>query len=111
MLERQDGATAFVVIGQDGAGGIKGRRLDQTGGANIFPFQRYGKGQSATATSRTIQKGDGAPTFGAKTRLRHLCAAMKTERRKYQIQNRSDCIGDDISGHVHPYDKSSRDAG
>jgi len=105
MLERQDGAAAFVVIGQDGAGAIKSRRLDQTGGTEIFALQRHRKGQSATGTSRTIQKGDGAPTRRTKARLRHLHTAMKTKRRKQKVQTRADALQNQISGHHYPCDK------
>ena len=87
MLERQDRATAVVVIGQYGAGLVESRRLGQAGGAEIFAFQRHRKWQAAAVAAGTVQKGKTAPADGAKAGIRGRCAATNAQRRKQQIQH------------------------
>ncbi len=88
MFQRQDRATALVVIGHDGAGAIKGRFAGQTGGAKILAFQRHRKRQAATGAGRAIQEGDAAPAWRAKPLLAHRRAARHAQRREQQVGQR-----------------------
>ena len=86
MFQRQNRAAAFLVIGENCAGGVERRRLCQAGGAQTL--HRHRKGQAAADATRPIQKTDSAPALGAKSGLRDLRAAADAVRRKQQIQNR-----------------------
>ena len=85
MLERQNGAAAFVVIGQKCACRVEGRFAGDAGGAEILPSQLNRKGQTATGTARAIEKGNTAPAGGAKPLGADRQAAGHAERRKQKI--------------------------
>src|SRR5215204_5460172 len=112
MLERQDRAPAFFVIGQDGAGAVESGRLGQASGTESVALQRDRKRQAAAAAAGTLQEGDAAPTGGAKAGLADFRPATHAKRREQHVQH---CFGG-VCGHGFPeaplrYAKSSEDAG
>jgi len=85
MFQRQDRAAAFVVIGQDGAGAVEGRRLGQAVGAEILAFEFDRKRQASAGAGGAAQTGDAAPAGGAETRIAHGDAAADALRREQQV--------------------------
>ena len=77
----------LLVIGQDGAGAVEGRRLGQAGGAEHSRLPappRNGMPQQAQpGPSRKVMR---APAVGAEAGLAHRRAAGDAERRKQQIE-------------------------
>src|SRR6202020_2399378 len=88
MFERQDGTTARFVIGDDGAGAVKGWRFGQASGAER-PFTRIDAERQAAAIAQgTVEKGNLAPARGAETlALAQRFAAGDAERRKQKVRD------------------------
>ena len=78
------GAAAVLVIGENGAGAVEGRRLwPGRRRSSVSPSSATRKGQAAAGASRAIQKRDRAPAVGAKARPRppargRRCRAAET---------------------------------
>jgi hypothetical protein len=88
MLERQDGSPARFVIGDDGAGAVKGWRLSQAGNAARARARIDAEGQAASIAQGSVKEGNLAPARRAETMaLAQRLAASDTEQRKQQIRD------------------------
>ena len=82
------GATAFVVIGQDGAGAREGGRMGQASGAqDVVAFQRDGERNAAAGAAGAVEKTRAFQQSGAKVRLTATCARQAMQRHWKHVRN------------------------